>query len=308
MQFRPAVESDLDRVLHFGSDDPLNWPGAERHRAGVEDGSWDLSRTLLAVDGDDIVAMARFWAPPGHDGPEAMDGLYTDPAVGDRVALAAALLRHAHERFGAQPEYHVFLPASWREDEALTAAVDWRRAALAEVGLSHELERLRYKWTPDAGVPEPDPRVTFRAADDEAFFQAFCEVSRDSLDVGTQHGIAEHGVEAEAREHMGVYLEMPGDRDWWRLAYDKDDDLIGLAIPSANNGGPVVGYLGVVPGQRGKGYVDPLLGEITRQLADRGAESVTADTDNVNIPMARAFERAGYTRFATRLVYGRPAA
>lgn len=308
MLFRPAVESDLDLVLHFGSDDPLRWPDVDRHRDGITDGSWDLSRTLLAVDGDRVVAMARFWAPPGRDAPESLDGLYTDPTVADRAGLAADLLRHAHERFGRKPEYHVFGPARWRDDPTLTEAVDWRRAALAAVGLSHELERLRYRWTPEAPVPEPDRRVEFRAGDDEAFLQAFCAVSRDSLDVGTRHGIAEHGVEAEAREHMGVYLEMPGERAWWRLAYDTDGDLIGLAIPSANNGGPVVGYLGVVPEQRGKGYVDPLLGEITRQLAAAGAKTITADTDNVNIPMAKAFERAGYTRFATRLVYGPPIA
>lgn len=302
MQFRPAVESDLDRVLSFGSNDPLRWPETERHRSGIADGSWRLSNTWLALDGDTLLAMARFWAPSETDAPAAMDGLYTDESAPDRGALAAELLTHAHKELGKKPDYHMFLTPGWRDDAPVAAAVGWRVEALAKVGMTDELERLRYKWTPEAGVPGPDPRIEFRPADDDAFLDAFCKVSAGSLDVGTQHGIADHGVEAEAREHMGVYLEMPGERDWWRLAYNQDGDLIGLAIPSANNGGPVVGYLGVVPEHRGKGYIDPLLGEIARCHAATGATSIIADTDTVNVPMAKAFERNGYVNFANRLV------
>jgi RimJ/RimL family protein N-acetyltransferase len=105
---------------------------------------------------------------------------------------------------------------------------------------------------------------------------------------------------------------MPGDRSWWRLAYDGAGELVGFAIPSANGGGPVVGYLGVRPQQRGHGYSDDLLAEITHQLAaviERGearTDQVRADTDLTNKPMAAAFERAGYRNFAVRLVASRP--
>lgn len=302
MLFRPALESDLDRVLSFGSNDPLSWPGVDRHRDGIADGSWSLSNTWLALDGDTLVAMARFWSPSPTEAPAAMDGLYTDPSVPDRATLAADLLTHAHEALGKKPEYHMFLSPTWRDDTPVSDAVAWRLEALAKVGMTDELERLRYKWTPEAAVPDPDPRLDFRPADDAAFLDAFRKVSAGSLDVGTQQGIAAHGVEAEAREHMGVYLEMPGDRSWWRLAYDANGSLVGLAIPSANNGGPVVGYLGVLPEHRGKGYVGSLLAEITRCHAETGATTITADTDTVNIPMAKAFERAGYANFANRLV------
>ena len=67
-----------------------------------------------------------------------------------------------------------------------------------------------------------------------------------------------------------MYKSMPGDRAWWRLAYDADGKLIGFEIPSANAGGPVVGYLGVLPEHRGHRYIDDLLAEITHQLAETG--------------------------------------
>ncbi|MGH8877131.1 MAG: GNAT family N-acetyltransferase, partial [Stackebrandtia sp.] len=191
MKFRTAVESDFDRVLSFGSNDPINWPGTDRHRAGIADGSWRLSLTWLAVDGDTVVAMARFWAPVGHDSPESLDGLYVDESVPDRAALASELLGLAHKEFGKNPEYHMFLPANWSDNAAVSEAVAWRREALAKTGMTEELERRRFKWTPDAGVPEPDPRLEFRPADDETFVDAFVRVSHGSLDVGTAKGIAE---------------------------------------------------------------------------------------------------------------------
>jgi RimJ/RimL family protein N-acetyltransferase len=77
-------------------------------------------------------------------------------------------------------------------------------------------------------------------------------------------------------------------------------------MPSANNGGPVVGFLGVVPEHRGNGYGADLLAEITADLADLGSQRITADTDLSNKPMAAVFQRLGYRNFAVRLVLSRP--
>ena len=127
-------------------------------------------------------------------------------------------------------------------------------------------------------------------------------MSEGSLDAATAREIARLGVEGAAREELEIYKSMPGDRSWWRLAYDADGKLIGFAIPSANNGGPVVGYLGVLPEHRGHRYSDDLLAEITHLLAETGAERIRADTDFGNVPMATSFERLGYRNFAVRRV------
>ena len=65
-----------------------------------------------------------------------------------------------------------------------------------------------------------------------------------------------------------------------------------------------IGYIGVVPSQRGRGYVDDLLARGTAILRHDVPDIVIrADTDLANAPMAAAFERAGYERFATRREY-----
>jgi RimJ/RimL family protein N-acetyltransferase len=306
MRFRPAVEDDLDRLLGCVVDESISWSHPDRLLSFLESGDYRFDRVWLAEaePGGEIMARAVWWGFPGGDRPLALDCLYVAPSAPGRVGLAAELLRRAHAAFGEAPAYHVFVPSGWRDDPRASAALAWRWEAAGRAGLTDELERLRYEWTAaDAPVPEPSDRLVFRADDDdEAFVAAFVRVAAGTLDHHTRQALATMGPQAQAREDVADYRAMPGDRAWWRLAYDKAGELVGVALPSANNAGPVVGYLGVVPEKRGQGYVDDLLAEITRCHAGRGVQRIVADTDAGNGPMARAFERAGYRNFATRLV------
>lgn len=81
-----------------------------------------------------------------------------------------------------------------------------------------------------------------------------------------------------------------------------------MAIPSATPYNRNVGYLGVVPTMRGRGYIDEILGEITRLHAADAAELITATTDTTNTPTAAALERAGYTNTEIRLIFEAPRA
>ncbi|MET8989743.1 GNAT family N-acetyltransferase [Nonomuraea wenchangensis] len=305
MLFRTAVGDDLDRLLGCVVDESVSWAHPDRLLSFLESGHYRHDRIWLALDEDtgDILARAVWWGFP--DGrPLALDCVYVHPSVRDRVALAAELLERGHAAFGDRPAYHVFLSEGWREDPKAAAGLGWRQEAAGRAGLTDELERLRLAWTAGEPVPEPSGRLVFRGEDDdEAFVAAFRRVAEGTLDHATRLALRTMDPEEQARQEVADYREMPGDRSWWRLAYSAEDgSLVGVALPSANNAGPVVGYLGVVPEHRGHGYVDDLLGEITRCHAERGVERVVADTDRGNVPMVKAFERAGYHTFAVRLV------
>jgi hypothetical protein len=63
-----------------------------------------------------------------------------------------------------------------------------------------------------------------------------------------------------------------------------------------------------VPEMRGQAYVDDLLGAGTvtllkAQKGDGREKPLLTDTDVSNAPMAAAFERAGWARFASRREY-----
>nr|WP_275402514.1 GNAT family N-acetyltransferase [Streptomyces sp. SID13031] len=242
------------------------------------------------------------------DHPFSIDGLYAVPGV-DRVAVWASLIRQTLATFPAQaeqPEYHIFLPNGWRDQPDVVTELEPRLEAAAAAGLSELTERLRYEWTPSDGLPARSTRLCFEPADDEAFLDVFRRVIQGSLDASTARSVARVGVEGTAKEELEIYQSMPGERSWWRLTYDASGSLVGFALPSANNGGPVVGYLGVLAEHRGHGYSDDLLAEITHLLVETGAERIRADTDLTNKPMAASFERLGYRNHAVRMVASYP--
>jgi RimJ/RimL family protein N-acetyltransferase len=93
------------------------------------------------------------------------------------------------------------------------------------------------------------------------------------------------------------------DPAWWQLAYTTTGDLVGLIMPALSPTYATIGYIGVVPEHRGRGYIDDLLHQATAILSTSGAMTIRADTDIANLPMANAFRRAGYAHFAMRREY-----
>jgi GNAT superfamily N-acetyltransferase len=122
------------------------------------------------------------------------------------------------------------------------------------------------------------------------------------LDAFTGRDVARSGAETAAATILEELDELPGPRDWWRLAYAGAGQLVGIAVPSRNFQHPVVGFVGVLPEHRGHGYARDLLGHATRFLAGQGAERILADTDTKNRPMAAAFDAAGYRNTSVRIV------
>lgn len=315
MIFRPTVESDLDRFLPLVVADPASAMTADMYRTRLADGEYRPAWTWIAEDasGGAPLAVAIWWGDPGESLPGALDGVFVHDSVGstaDRTTLATELLTDAHAAYARAggsipPEYHVFLPGDWHDRPDAVAALAWRQAAARRAGLPVSVERLRYEWTPRAGLPEPSGRVLFCAEpDDEVFVDLFRRVLAGTLDAASRKEAERIGAEEQARGDVAFYRDtMRGDRSWWRIARTAEGEVVGFGLPSRNHAFPVVGYLGVLPEHRGCGYADEILAEITRILAaEADPERVRADTDLTNTPMAAAFERAGYRNYARRLV------
>ncbi|MFH7597691.1 GNAT family N-acetyltransferase [Streptomyces racemochromogenes] len=311
MRFRAVLEDPaaLDRALAYPADGPVAALPADRVREEFAAHRLRPEWTWFAEDADGrVLARALWWGRADSVRPVALDCLQVRSCVDDPAALAAALLGAGHAAFGTRPGYDLSLPRGWRADPALAGAVAWRREAAARAGLTRGIERLRYEWTPAAGTAAPAGGLVFREGTDEEFLDAFVRLSRGSLDLATRYELETTDEEELARADLAFYRDCPGERSWWRLAHLPDGTLAGMAIPSATPYHRNVGYLGVVPEQRGKGLIDEVLAEITRFHAAAGAERITATTDTVNLPMAAAFDRAGYEVTGIRLVLEAPPA
>jgi hypothetical protein len=203
----------------------------------------------------------------------------------------------------ASPSTTWFLPADWHDRPDVRHAVDERTDAAGQAGLRPFVERLRIEWVAASGLPAMDDQLTFaQAADDDQLLDVLERVNVGTLDAYARRDIGRHGPADAARIQLDDMAWMPAPREWWRLAYATDGALVGVVIPSRNYESFVVAYIGVVPEQRGYGYVGGLLADATTFLVGEGAERILADTDTGNHPMAAAFERAGYLVTARRIV------
>ncbi len=295
-------------MLAWTVEAPVSWVDADMYRSEAAERRHRPEWTWIAEDdAGRVVARAVWWGRNDSDLPAVLDCLSVAESVADPVAVAADLLDTAHAAFGTLPMYQIKLATRWADDPRTAAAVLWRREAAYAAGLTHEVQRLQYEWRPADGVPTSSGRLVFSPEPDNAvMLDVFRRVAAGSLDAETRRNLAAVGAESTARKELAFYLDAPGDRSWWRLAYTPDGQLAGLAIPSATPYGPNVGYLGVLPELRGNGYVGDILAEVTRSHAERGATRITATTDLGNAPMAAAFGRAGYRNTEARIVLSVP--
>ncbi len=343
MIFRAAIAADLVDLAPFVVPDPASAMTVADYQAGVRRGEYRPEWTWIARDGSRgggrVLAAGIWWGRPGEAAPGTLDGLFTDGSLGgdERAAVGGALIAAARQAFAragglgtpgafadagaigaagtlgvfgdATPDFHVILPGDWRGRRDVVAALSWRWDAALRAGLTDELERLRFEWTRAAGVPQGPGQLRFRAEPDDGVFAGlFRRVLAGSLDATSRRTAEAVGTAAQARLDVAFYRDkMWGDRAWWRVAETAGGEAVGFGVPSRNLAVPVVGYLGVVPEHRGRGFVDDIVAEITRVLvADAGADTVHADTDLANQPMAAAFERAGYRNSGRRLVLSAP--
>ncbi|MCW3841236.1 GNAT family N-acetyltransferase [Micromonospora yasonensis] len=250
------------------------------------DGGYRPEWTWVALRDGVVVARAAWWAGPDDSAPLALDWFdFTDPDA------AVALLRIAPLR----AEYEILLPHGWRDDPAVRAHGQARIDAATAAGLRVLVERYRYRWTPGCGLPARPGRLEFRPEPDDAvILDVLRRIGEGSLDAHYRHASAVHGPEAAAREDLDLLRWMPSPREWWQLAFTPGGDLVGIIVPTRNQSHHIVGFVGVLPGQRGHGYAYDLLVEATHRLVEVGADAIVAATDQGNTPMAATFARAGY--------------
>jgi hypothetical protein len=286
---------------------PELWETTRDYAALLAAGQYRPEHTWVAIRDGTVVARACWWTGPEDEQPAALDWLEAEPGP-LQVELGTKLLLSAHEQMrnieGARPDYHLFLPPEWRGYPQIKAAADARLQTALQAGLRPFVERVSYSWSAERDRLRPrSDRLAFRPGDDAQILSVLREVLVDSLDAHSARDIARYGLEKAAEAQLNSLYWFPSPRDWWQLAYTALGELIGLIIPAKNYAGPVISYLGVLPGQRGHGYVDDLLSALVWRLSELApGEEVLADTDLNNAPMTKAMTRAGFRTTAEHIV------
>ncbi|MFE5297936.1 GNAT family N-acetyltransferase [Streptomyces sp. NPDC056632] len=260
----------------------------------------------VALRGDRLVGRISWWTSRAGTEPQALDFLDLDPGLpADEAAeTGRRLLESASAAVlgdGTRPEYGRFMPADWREVPETRAYLETLFGVLEASGARPLVERLRLEWQPGAPVPEPGDRLAFRPVRDrEDLLALMAPVMEGTLDAHGQADLASGLSPREAAEqHYDEELaHYATPREWWRIAeLPGTGEPVGFVVPARNNYHAIIAYIGVLPGHRGRGYIDDILAEGTRVLAAQDVPRIRAATDLGNVPMAKSFARAGYVNF-----------
>jgi RimJ/RimL family protein N-acetyltransferase len=267
----------------------------------LRDGHRQPGWLWMALRDSHLLARAAWWGRPGADFPHALDILDIDDTAGaDAVDAAAALVTAAMAEVvpaGERPPAYIrFLAPDWRDRSASRQAVENRMTVAERAGARFFVERLRLEWRPGTAIPAPTARLAFRQVSGPAELLALMtQVMDGTLDAHGRDDLTRMSPQEAAAEHYyGELDRYASPRDWWRIAELPGGEPAGFVIPAHNGYSPIIAYLGVVPAHRGNGYISEILAEGTRILADQDVPQVRASTDLGNVPMARAFHRAGW--------------
>jgi ribosomal protein S18 acetylase RimI-like enzyme len=143
---------------------------------------------------------------------------------------------------------------------------------------AHVAERLIFRSLPEVGI--------------DALLTAIEQVSVGTLDRLIQQHRTMLGAAGAAHTMLRILQDMTYDPAWWQLAYTSDGGLVGLVMPTTSLDTGTIGYIGIVPEQRGQGYGYDLLAHGTTMLHTAGITTIQADADVGNLPMTKAFGRA----------------
>jgi RimJ/RimL family protein N-acetyltransferase len=309
LTIRPIAAGELSAFLALQPD-----PGRAADQAAYLDrmfsaGAMRPEWCYVAADGDGVVGRFAFWSLPTLNVPisivllDVAGSLEGPPA---RASIADALLQRAVEdALAGSPEEFGYVLDEPAQSPQWQLDPDERAGWLERAGF--EVVRSTSRWSYEGPPPEMRSRLTFRTYEEvgeAAFLNALEEVNSSTLDARVEADRGRLGAAAEARSTLEDVRALGVEPGWWQLAYDASGTLVGLVMPARAPAMTTIGYIGVVPSQRGRRYVDDLLAQGTALLRHDVSDMVIrADTDLANAPMAAAFERAGYARFATRREY-----
>ena len=163
-----------------------------------------------------------------------------------------------------------------------------RRRFYRSVGFPLMQQKWEYIWRRGNSLGRPDRRLEYKdlgAVGADAFVEAIESIMENTLDREDQLARQQETPAAAARSYFGILKDIDYTPSRWFLAFDRKHALVGLIAPQMlNDGVGAINYVGVVPEQRGKGYVNDLIDRGTMLLSDCGAQQVIASIDFKNTP------------------------
>jgi hypothetical protein len=83
---------------------------------------------------------------------------------------------------------------------------------------------------------------------------------------------------------------------WWRVALAPEGEPVGIILPVCAFGEMVIGFIGVVPENRGRNLASFLLFEAWSVIKLQGHLTICAEADEQSVPMHCALAKSQFSR------------
>jgi len=213
--------------------------------------------------------------------------------LAERKSFILEVTKRMHDLYGARSFTHQQRTSSDRYDENV--------ALFRACGFTHSSSRILYKLdltTKSFGaVPSELTERSVTDAGEDEFLRAFQIITADTLDTEDRLRNETFGAYGGAKSFFEMMIVRDTSCDRWKLYYAPSGEIAGLSIPQffGTSTDATIGYLGITPGYREKGYAKAILNRAHQLLAEDGALRMFDECDAQNIPAKRTIEQAGYT-------------
>jgi ribosomal protein S18 acetylase RimI-like enzyme len=164
-------------------------------------------------------------------------------------------------------------------------------------GFQHLEDRLAYTWDDPWPAVQESERLHFETLE-ECGVEIFTRLIQGTLARSHEKKLAQSarikGYAAAAVELFDFFQTQNQHAHWWQAAYTQHGDPVGVVIPvlhSPREGW--IGWLGVLPEERGHRYGRDLLARGTAVLQSRGVTSIFAEISAENRPMHHLLGQVG---------------
>lgn len=176
--------------------------------------------------------------------------------------------------------------------------IDDRRQLAIGSGFELLQEKEGVWWSDEGQLINSPDRVVLRPLPEvgrDNFAQVIARCMTGTLDRIDRAKVAEFGAQGWADIQLSQYVPIE-DAPYWILAETPDGEPVGFLGLSAfdEEATGTISHIGVLPKQRGHGYIDQLLSVVNLLARKRGFRGVLSDVDVLNGPMLAAMARADH--------------
>jgi ribosomal protein S18 acetylase RimI-like enzyme len=167
-----------------------------------------------------------------------------------------------------------------------------RLAVMEACGFELFSEKLGYSWVDEGPIDVPG-RLRFESISAiglDAYRSVMAPCGEGTLDRNDRYYWGGCGPENWAAQMTAFFSE--DDAGMWLVGFQGHVPIGFVAVGADEDWGSTIVHIGVVPGQRGHGYINDLVAAGTSAAQRNGIATMLSDVDVLNQPMMAALVRA----------------